>query len=106
MLAAQGFFLQDPDYIPTGFLYNNPQILKVDVYYQNGSDMDTHTIQKDLPATDLIFTQSDDFNLDFDRMLDNFACNNEVLWRQTKVQLCEILEIRVPLISACGAGTE
>lgn len=76
-LAASGFFLQDPHYIPPGFCYENPQYLDLPAISLGAyPTIEAPVAQKEFHADDLALTRTDDFELDFDSILDTFACRD------------------------------
>ena len=96
-LAASSFFLQDPDYIPTGFSYENPQCLDLpDVAPVDLPMLDTSVIRKDVPAIELDLAQDDDFALDFDRILDVFACHDGLVQASAVAQISTALLRYIP----------
>ncbi|KAF2726768.1 hypothetical protein EJ04DRAFT_539274 [Polyplosphaeria fusca] len=100
-LAASGFFLQDPDHIPPGFCYENPQCLDLPaISFGDFSIIEAPAVQEGLPEDDLALTQTDDFLLDFDRILDVFACQDGL------VQASAVPQISTALLSHQKEGLD
>lgn len=91
-LAASDFFLQDPDSIPDGFCYENPQCLDLPAAPLGALPMiETSAIQRDLPNDDIALTQTDEFDFDFDRILDAFACHDGLVQAPAVAQISTAL---------------
>lgn len=98
-LAASGFFLQDPDHIPSGFCYENPQCLDLPAISLGAlSTIEAPAVQKDLHEDDLALTQTGDFELDFDRILDTFACHDGLVQASAVAQISTALLRYIPIL--------
>ncbi|KAI0577635.1 DNA repair and recombination protein RAD5C, partial [Pyrenophora tritici-repentis] len=75
-LAANGIYLQEPDQVPWGYVYENPQYLDLPVLPQ--SDEGSANIISDTRTAGVLHAQSveSETDLDFDKMLGTFACHN------------------------------
>jgi len=91
-LAANDFFLQDPDDIPSGFSYENPQSLDLpDMPRTEASQIDRTITKKALLAGERVLTQVEDFELDYDRLLDNLACHDGLVQATAVTQVSTTL---------------
>lgn len=87
-LATNGLFLQDPDHVPPGFIYENPQCL--DLPFMPGaetSQIERTIMEKASPARERVPAQEDDFELDYDRVLDAFACHDGLIEAKAVAQV-------------------
>jgi len=97
-LAANDFFLQDPDHVPPGFSYENPQCLDLpDIPGAENLQTNGTIVKKALPtgervpAGDRVQAQDDDFELDYDRLLDDFACHDDLVQATVVAQISTTL---------------
>ncbi|KAF1840938.1 uncharacterized protein K460DRAFT_389454 [Cucurbitaria berberidis CBS 394.84] len=93
-LAAENFYLQDPDHLPAGFSYENPQCLDLPISsYVQPPTADLSVIPTDLPTqesmliSNSILDTDDEFELDFDKLLDAFACHDHLVQASAVVQV-------------------
>ena len=81
-LSQHGFFLQDPDYLPEGITYENPQCLKIPAHLRICESTIADDIGDDTPPTSLAQNMSSqalqNAEFDFDVLLDRFAQHNDL----------------------------
>ncbi|CAO2650533.1 Nn.00g018250.m01.CDS01 [Neocucurbitaria sp. VM-36] len=93
-LGTEGLYLQDPDNLPEGFVYENPQYLDLPIpNYVQPLLMDHSVSRSELPTReamlvpDLNVPPDDEFELDFDKLLDTFACHDDLSQAAAVVQV-------------------
>lgn len=93
-LAAEDFYLQDPDNLPEDFVYENPQFLDLPIPTFTQPIITDHFVDRHdsstresmlIPALDL--PADDEFELDFDKLLDTFACHDDLSQAAAVVQV-------------------
>lgn len=89
-LAANNFYLQDPDHTPLGFSYENPQCLDLPNIPEAKDDSESR--MGILPTIDIVQSQNEDSDLDFDRLLDEFACHDDL------AQATAVAHVSTPLL--------
>jgi uncharacterized protein YeaC (DUF1315 family) len=100
-LAANGLFLQDPDHIPPGFTYENPQCLDLpEIPRAEASQIGRIIMKKALPAGGRVLAQENDFELDYDRLLDDLACHDGL------VQATVVAQVSTTLLSHQREGLD
>ncbi|KAF2642209.1 hypothetical protein P280DRAFT_396724 [Massarina eburnea CBS 473.64] len=93
-LAANDFFLQDPNHTPPGFSYENPQCLDLpQILVTKGSQVKRKVVKKTVLERDRVVDQEDDFELDYDRLLDDFACHDDLVQATVVAQVSTTLLI-------------
>lgn len=91
-LAKNDFFLQDPDHVPPGCSYENPQCLNLPIISAGETTQIDRTIMKEsLSAGEMALAQNDDFVLNYDRLLDDFACHDGLVQAKAVVQISTTL---------------
>jgi hypothetical protein len=74
-LAESGLYLQDPDYVPDGFQYQNPQALDLPDILPRTIRLPVSTVAvQHQTAHDTSLLPADSTEVDFDKLLDNFSC--------------------------------
>jgi SWI/SNF-related matrix-associated actin-dependent regulator of chromatin subfamily A3 len=87
-LASQGFYLQDPDGVPPGFSYENPQCLElppVDIPLHLPSQ--DPSIPRAQSLTGLEFVHGNPADVDLDILLDTFACHSGLVQASAVAQV-------------------
>ena len=80
-LSRNGLFLQDPDYVPEGTTYENPQCLKLPAHAMPWQRQDVVLSDKGASKTLLVHDSDsagmqEDISLDFDVLLDQLTQHN------------------------------
>ena len=93
-LGIEGLYLQDPDNLPEGFVYENPQCLDLPIAtYVQPLPTDHSVMRRELPTREAMLVPElnlptdDEFELDFDRLLDTFACHDDLSQAAAVVQV-------------------
>jgi len=91
-LAAQRLYLQDPDHVPLGFSYENPQCLELPpVHVQIDLPSNSPAVPRLQPTDELGFVQGDKTEIDFDIMLNTFACHDGLVQASAVAQVSTTL---------------
>jgi hypothetical protein len=76
-LAENKLYLQDPEYVPDGYQYLNPQALDLpDILPRSIRLPATTAAAQQRLAHDTTTLPADSTDVDFDKLLDNFSCRN------------------------------
>jgi hypothetical protein len=75
-LAKNRFYLQDPDHVPSGYQYQNPQALDIPDVIPLANRLFASTAAIQNQSAHYTLPLAADFTeVDFDRLLDNFSCS-------------------------------
>ncbi|KAH8722371.1 SNF2 family N-terminal domain-containing protein [Phaeosphaeriaceae sp. PMI808] len=91
-LAANNLYLQDPDYIPGGFVYENPQCINFASIPQVEPCVGAAVIVPDgLTADKSHETLDDEFGVNYEKVVDLFACHNDLIQETAVAQVTSSL---------------